>query len=107
MATIAQHGARVTKAVYSASRSAINNPGISQDNIIFAVVIFAFIVWITTKGELKTYLSFFTPGATQAPPTIPVTASSTTGGGAASAAAGTVANAPAQASGILSGTVSG
>lgn len=54
--------------------------GIAQDNIIFAMVLFAFIVWITTKGELGKYLSFFTPvSGKQGPVGDPVTASSTTG----------------------------
>jgi hypothetical protein len=30
--------------------------GIAQDNVIFAMILFAFVVWITTKGELGTYL---------------------------------------------------
>lgn len=37
--------------------------GISQDNIIFGMVILAFIIYISMKGELKTYLGFFTPAA--------------------------------------------
>lgn len=53
--------------------------GIAQDNVIFAMVLFAFVVWVTTKGELGLYLSFFTPGSGAGPPVDTVTASSTTG----------------------------
>jgi hypothetical protein len=33
--------------------------GIAQDNIIFGLVLLAFVLWIIQKGELQTYLSFF------------------------------------------------
>lgn len=56
--------------------------GIAQDNVIFAMVLFAFVVWVTTKGELGLYLSFFTPGSGAGPPVDTVTASSTTGAAA-------------------------
>jgi hypothetical protein len=69
----------VAKGAFKASRQVINNPGIAQDNVIFAMILFAFIVWITTKGELPKYISFFKPGAATGPATDPVTASSTTG----------------------------
>lgn len=53
--------------------------GLSQDNIIFAMVLFAFLVWITTKGELPTYLSYFKPvTGKQGPAATNVQASSTT-----------------------------
>jgi hypothetical protein len=32
---------------------------IAQDNIIFGLVLLAFVIWIVQKGELPTYLSFF------------------------------------------------
>lgn len=54
--------------------------GIGQDDIIFAMLAFAFVVWITTKGELPIYLAFFKPGTgAQGPAPVAVTASSTTG----------------------------
>jgi len=64
-------------AVSSVNR--ITVPGISQDNIIFAALLFAFIVWITSKGELPTYIAFFKPGASQGPTPVPVTATPSTG----------------------------
>lgn len=66
-------------ALKGASRGVSQVTGIAQDNIIFAMLLFAFVVWITTKGELTLYLSFFKPGAAAGPATDPVTASSTTG----------------------------
>ncbi len=69
----------ILKGTLSAPGKIASGTGIAQDNIIFAMVLFAFVVWITTKGELPVYLSFFKPGASQGPPTNPVTASSTTG----------------------------
>lgn len=77
-------------ALKSAARSVAQSTGIAQDNIIFAMVVFAFVVWITTKGELKTYLQFFTPGSNPASNALgideTVTASSTGVAPAASAA---------------------
>lgn len=74
-------------AIAAPSRIAAST-GIAQDNIIFALVLFAFVVWITTKGELGKYLSFFTPVAGKQGPVSPdVTASSTTGTTPAVAAA--------------------
>lgn len=73
---------------FQASRSAINNPGIAQDNVIFAVLLFGFVVWITTKGELPTYLAFFKPGNAGIP-AVTVNPSSTT---AASGSAPAVVN---------------
>jgi hypothetical protein len=32
---------------------------IAQDNIIFGLVLLAFVLWIVQKGELQTYLAFF------------------------------------------------
>jgi hypothetical protein len=63
-----------------AARGASAVTGIAQDNIIFAMILFAFVVWITTKGELATYAAFFKPGAGALGPTPDtVTASSTSG----------------------------
>jgi len=61
-----------------ATISGATDVGIAQDNIIFAMLLFGFVVWITTKGELATYLAFFKPGSAGIP-TNPVTASSTSG----------------------------
>lgn len=69
--------------------------GIGQDDIIFAMLTFAFVVWITTKGELPIYLAFFKPGTgAQGPTPIGVTASSTTGSSAAAAATNAVFGSP-------------
>lgn len=69
--------------VAAAPSRVANATGLSQDNIIFAMVLFAFVVWITTKGELPTYLSYFKPVAgTQGPAATHVQASSTTGASA-------------------------
>lgn len=52
--------------------------GLSQDNIIFAMVLFAFVVWIVSKGELPLYLSYFKPvTGKQGPAATNVQASST------------------------------
>jgi hypothetical protein len=72
-------GDTVRGATSQAVQGSISAVGIGQDDIIFAMVLFAFVVWITTKGELPKYLSFFIPGATQGPPTSPVTATPATG----------------------------
>ena len=73
-------------AVSGANRVRVS--GISQDNIIFAAVLFSFIIWITSKGELPRYISFFNPSGTkQGPPVSSFTASSTTGTTPAQAAA--------------------
>lgn len=70
----------VLRHIAAAPSRAAAATGISQDNIIFAMILFAFVVWITTKGELQKYLSFFTPVAgKQGPAVDPVSASSTTG----------------------------
>jgi hypothetical protein len=79
--------------------------GIAQDNVIFAMILFAFIVWITTKGELQTYIAFFKPGAATGPATDPVTASSTTGG--ATGSTSTAPFTPAPAAGGTTKTVIG
>jgi hypothetical protein len=65
--------------IVSATKQISSATGIAQDNVIFAMRLFAFIVWITTKGELGTYLAFFKPGAATGAPTDPITATSTTG----------------------------
>lgn len=71
----------ILRAAIGAPSKVANATGIAQDNIIFAMVLFAFVVWITTKGELPTYLGFFTPiSGKQGPAVDTVTASSTTGG---------------------------
>lgn len=73
--------------VAAAPSRVANATGLSQDNIIFAMVFFAFIVWITSKGELPTYLSYFKPVAgKQGPAATNVQASSTTGASTPSAA---------------------
>lgn len=64
--------------------------GIAQDNIIFAMLLFAFVVWITTKKELPIYLSFFKSGKTQGLPADHITASPTTGGASSPLPAGIV-----------------
>jgi hypothetical protein len=55
--------------------------GIAQDNIIFGVVLLAFVLWIIQKGELQTYLSFFKGqgGGFQPVPVTGSSAASTTG----------------------------
>jgi hypothetical protein len=86
------------KGAFKASRQVINNPGIAQDNVIFAMLLFAFVVWITTKGELGTYLALFKPGSNVATNALgidtPVTASSTNGNaqGGVSGAVSTAVN---------------
>lgn len=73
-------------AVSGANR--ITVPGISQDNIIFAAILISFLIWITSNGELPTYIAFFNPkGTKQGPPVSSFTASSTTGLSPAQAAA--------------------
>lgn len=37
--------------------------GVSQDNLIFFYLVFGFIMFITMKGELRTYMGFFAPGS--------------------------------------------
>ena len=70
----------IAQAALAAPRRIAGVTGIAQDNIIFAAVLFAFVVWITSKGELPTYIAFFKPGASQGPTPVTVVASSTTGG---------------------------
>lgn len=69
----------VAKAALNAPSKLAAASGISQDNIIFALVAFAFVVWITTKGELPTYLGFFKPSGSLGPVSTAISASSTTG----------------------------
>jgi hypothetical protein len=59
--------------VLSVPKAALNSTGISQDNIIFGMVLLAFVIFITLKGELRIYMGFFTPGASEGPSAIPVT----------------------------------
>jgi hypothetical protein len=83
----------IAQAVAAAPRRIAATTGIAQDNIIFAGIMFAFVVWITTKGELPTYLKFFTPGANPGPPVAKVSATSSSGGGGGGVApAATTAN---------------
>jgi hypothetical protein len=72
-------------ALRGAARGVSQATGIAQDNIIFAMVLFAFVVWVTTKGELSTYLGFFKPGAnaTSNPLGIDTTVTATSSAGAA------------------------
>jgi hypothetical protein len=58
--------------VLSVPKAALNSTGISQDNIIFGMVLLAFVIFITLKGELRIYMGFFTPGASQGPSAVPV-----------------------------------
>ena len=54
--------------------------GIGQDDVIFAMIAFAFVVWITTKGELPIYSHSSSRGAgTPGPTPVTVAASSTSG----------------------------
>jgi hypothetical protein len=88
-------------AVSGANRLTV--PGISQDNIIFAAVLFSFLVWITSKGELPRYISFFNPSkTTQGPPVSSFSATPTTGSAILSAATtGAATNAANLASGNI------
>jgi hypothetical protein len=74
--------------IVAAPRQLSTATGISQDNIIFAMVLLSFFIWITSKGELPTYLAFFKPGNV-GPPTDPITATPSTGAAATNAATGT------------------
>jgi len=38
----------------------------SQSNVIFAFLLVSFLVWITVKGELTTYINYLTKGAASA-----------------------------------------
>lgn len=69
----------ILKGAFRAPGQVAGGTGIAQDNIIFAMLLFAFIVWITTKGELPLYLSFFKKGSAQGPPVTAISGSSTTG----------------------------
>jgi hypothetical protein len=86
-------GDTVRSAASRTARGSISAVGIGQDDIIFAMVLFAFVVWITTRGELQKYLSFFTPGATQGPTTNPITATPASGSSTATSPATSAANA--------------
>lgn len=66
-------------ALKGAARGVSQATGIAQDNIIFAMLLFAFVVWVTTKGELATYLAFFKPGAGTGPKADLVTATPSDG----------------------------
>jgi hypothetical protein len=71
---------RVIQAAQSVTKTATTagtSVGISQDNIIFGMVLLAFVIFITIKGELSTYMSFFTPGANLGPAAVPVSTSAT------------------------------
>ena len=72
-------------ALRGAARGVSQATGIAQDNIIFAMVLFAFVVWVTSKGELSIYLGFFKPGAnpTSNPLGIDTTVAPTSSGGGA------------------------
>jgi hypothetical protein len=101
----------IARGVIRAPSAISGATGISQDNIIFAMVLFAFVVYITTKNELPTYLAFFKPGATQGPLTAAdnVTASSTTGTPTSVPAAitQTLGNVPTQVQNLIGGNVGG
>jgi hypothetical protein len=59
-------------ATHGAASSVASATGISQDNIIFGMLLIMFIVFITLKGELRTYMSFFTPSTVQGPAPVAV-----------------------------------
>jgi len=51
-----------------------------QSNIIFAALLFAFIIYITIRGQLPSYLALFSgKGASSSAPTKTPTSSSSTG----------------------------
>jgi hypothetical protein len=60
-----------------AASSISTSTGISQDNIIFGMLLLLFIVFITLKGELRTYMGFFTPSGALGPAAVPVTTGAT------------------------------
>lgn len=51
-------------------KTPILSGGIPQDNIIFAFIFLAFVIFITVKGELRTYMGFFVPGNATGPPPV-------------------------------------
>ncbi len=65
----------------AATRAIASTTGVSQDNIIFGLVLLAFVVYITVKGELPTYLGFFTPQHNLGPPTDNVAGATGSGSG--------------------------
>jgi hypothetical protein len=62
--------------ILQGTRAAVTTTGISQDNIIFGMLLLAFVIFITIKGELPTYMGFFTPSKSQGPAAVPVTVGS-------------------------------
>jgi hypothetical protein len=68
----------IGQTVIAAPRQLSSVSGISQDNIIFAMILLSFIIWITSKGELPTYIAFFKPGNIGLPLDL-ITATSSTG----------------------------
>jgi hypothetical protein len=67
--------------------------GIGQDNIIFGMVLLAFVIFITLKGELRIYMGFFTPSGSLGPAAVPVsTAAQTTTTPIATAQTGAINN---------------
>ena len=85
MADIGKHisaahdaGAKTIKAVGGAvpyagraAASISRATGISQDNIIFGIILLAFVVYITVEGELPAYLGFFILNGIRDGPLIP------------------------------------
>jgi hypothetical protein len=65
-------------ATRGAVTSVASSTGISQDNIIFGMLLLLFVVFITLKGELRTYMAFFTPSGFLGPSAVPVNVGSTT-----------------------------
>lgn len=63
-------------ATRGAVKSIATSTDVSQDNIIFGLILLAFVIYITVKGELPTYLGFFTPQAGLGPKPQTVTATS-------------------------------
>jgi hypothetical protein len=64
--------------VLQVPKQALQSAGISQDNIIFGMVLLAFVIFITIKGELSQYMAFFTPGANLGPAAVPVSTTAQT-----------------------------
>ena len=93
-------------ATRGASRSVASTTGISQDNIIFAMLILAFVIYITVKDELPTYLAFFKP-TDHLRPAVDTVSVGSDSNPVSSAASGTLASGVGQAGSIISGATTG
>jgi hypothetical protein len=80
---------RVIQAAQSI-KTAGTSTGISQDNIIFGMVLLAFVIFITLKGELRTYMGFFTPSGSLGPAAVPVSTAAQTSTPVATAQTGAI-----------------